>query len=174
MLRKNLALNSGRKLEGLPYDEFVKLRDNGPRGVPTAIVWNECPGIQNIKVQREIMERPDLTSDAKLVYALIDFYFPIHPQLGAYLIAGLLGMSTPQVHRAVHELEAVGLMKRITHKERTASGGVRSQPGRYHITHVPRRFGNVPPTFLAMPLDDFDNKLKSEVFPKVDFDHELN
>ena len=157
-------------LHPLPYHEFRRMRDAAPRGVATAIVWDRFPGIRQITIQREIMERPDLSSDAKLVYGLLDFFYPVHPQLGLYEIAGLLGLGVSNVQRSVRDLEAVGLIKRSIRKERLPSGGVRSCRTRYYLTKVPHRFDEQPPAFLKTSLVHFDEQIR-EIFSNIDLDN---
>ena len=177
-MRRNNRGKTKRILEnlpqgGLPYDQWRKLRDGAPRGIPTALTWNSFGTVQTIKLCRDIFERADLSSNAKLVYALIDFYYPFHPQIARWQIAGLLGMGTREANKAIKELVDAGLMRVHIHKERTPSGGIRSQPSRFLIEHPKSRFEDTPPTYLAMSIDDFDNKVK-QIFPNIDFDHDID
>lgn len=123
------------------------------------LMYDRLPDYREFILPREIMERLDLTPNAKLVYAVINA-FPTGRRWRMSEISGLTGLSCGNTAMALQLLEDRKLMAR----ERDDSWNGKL-PSKYTVIKEPSRFDHhMMPKFLQNDIGNIEDELKERFY----------
>lgn len=148
------------------------LLENGPQIIRTAYASNLFPGLKEITIPREILSSPAITPRQKLMYGLINHFYPFPCMMPSLYLSGLLNISVDAVTRDLMALRKAGLIRTKMHYYTKPGAKYVGGISRHYIVKQPKdKIKPRPPVWLASDISNFDEYIKN-AFPKIDFSKE--
>ena len=125
------------------------------------MMWDKLYNLRMFRIPREVMERIDLTSNDKIVYAFLKS-FPCGVKMKKTSIGGVCGLSTYAVASSLYNLEHAGLMERKTFFDKRKRF---SYPSYYRAITPPKRFsGKKIPRFVNTKIDNIEKVIRNHFY----------